>query len=103
MFGQRTFLALQARLIRIAGLSANLLGFIPMPNPKPKSLQSRLVLAALQRPVHLAFSFFQHLPVGCKWDWGLSWGHAVSEDLVTWTNLEPALTTTHGMQQPIIN
>jgi sucrose-6-phosphate hydrolase SacC (GH32 family) len=40
--------------------------------------------------------FYQHLPTGCEWDWGLVWGHAVSPDLVHWEHLPPALVPTPG-------
>lgn len=39
-------------------------------------------------------SFYQHLPSGCEWAFGLVWGHAVSDDLVTWTRLPAALKPT---------
>lgn len=38
--------------------------------------------------------FYQHLPSGCTWDWGLVWGHAVSEDLVRWQHMPPAIAPT---------
>lgn len=40
--------------------------------------------------------FYQHLPQGCVWNWGLVWGHAVSDDLVRWQHLPPALSPTQG-------
>lgn len=36
--------------------------------------------------------FFQYLPDSLKWESNLDWGHAVSDDLVTWTQIESALT-----------
>lgn len=39
-------------------------------------------------------SFYQHLPEGCSWAFGLVWGHAVSTDLVRWEHLPPALVPT---------
>ena len=36
--------------------------------------------------------FFQYIPESLKWESNLDWGHAVSEDLVTWTQIESALT-----------
>jgi hypothetical protein len=44
----------------------------------------------------LPFRFYQHLPTGCEWDWGLVWGHAISSDLVHWEHLPPALRPTPG-------
>jgi beta-fructofuranosidase len=43
-----------------------------------------------------ACRFYQHLPTGCEWDWGLVWGHAVSHDLVHWRHLPPALCPSPG-------
>lgn len=40
--------------------------------------------------------FYQHLPTGVEWDWGLVWGHAISTDLVHWEHLPPALRPTPG-------
>eukprot|EP01025_Chloroclados_australasicus_P025828 TRINITY_DN2571_c1_g1_i3.p1 TRINITY_DN2571_c1_g1~~TRINITY_DN2571_c1_g1_i3.p1 ORF type:complete len:652 (-),score=57.74 TRINITY_DN2571_c1_g1_i3:3174-5072(-) len=36
-------------------------------------------------------TFYQYNPVNNSWDWGISWGHAVSTDLIHWTNLKPAI------------
>lgn len=36
--------------------------------------------------------FFQYLPTSLKWESNLDWGHAVSDDLVVWTQIESALT-----------
>ncbi len=35
--------------------------------------------------------FFQYVPNVTKWESALLWGHAVSEDLVNWQEVEPAL------------
>ena len=35
--------------------------------------------------------FFQYNPKGAMWVVNLTWGHAVSEDLIHWVELEPAL------------
>lgn len=40
--------------------------------------------------------FYQHIPNGCEWDFGIVWGHAVSRDLVTWEHLPIALSPTQG-------
>lgn len=40
--------------------------------------------------------FYQYLPQACEWDFGIVWGHAVSEDLATWRHLPPALVPTPG-------
>jgi len=40
--------------------------------------------------------FYQYLPEGCEWAFGLAWGHAVSADLITWRHLPPALLPTPG-------
>ena len=40
--------------------------------------------------------FYQHLVEGCTWDFGIVWGHAVSDDMVTWRHLPPALAPTPG-------
>ncbi len=38
--------------------------------------------------------FYQYVPEGTVWDAALSWGHAVSPDLVRWEEKAPALTPT---------
>lgn len=43
-----------------------------------------------------ACRFYQHLPTGIEWDWGLVWGHVVSKNLVHWQHLPPALSPTPG-------
>ncbi|KFM23987.1 Beta-fructofuranosidase, insoluble isoenzyme CWINV6 [Auxenochlorella protothecoides] len=44
--------------------------------------------------------FYQHLPEACEWDFGIVsfrvWGHSVSEDLIHWRQLPPALVPTPG-------
>jgi hypothetical protein len=40
--------------------------------------------------------FFQHLPRSCQWHWGLCWAHCVSDDLVTWRALPPAVVPSPG-------
>lgn len=40
--------------------------------------------------------FYQHLPTSAQWYWGLCWAHSVSDDLVTWRNLPPAVMPTPG-------
>ena len=40
--------------------------------------------------------FYQHILNGCEWDFGIVWGHAMSEDLVHWQHLPPALLPTPG-------
>lgn len=41
-------------------------------------------------------SFYQYVPGSTSWQWGLCWGHAVSDDLVRWRHLPPALVPTRG-------
>lgn len=43
----------------------------------------------------VAHRFYQHKSEP-HWDWGIGWGHAVSEDLVTWRRLPVALTPRQG-------
>ena len=62
------------------GRLETLAGPTPLPAPAPA-------------PLH---SFYQHVEEGCEWNWGLVWGHAVSEDLVHWRRLPPALRPTPG-------
>ncbi|KAI8465667.1 MAG: glycosyl hydrolase [Monoraphidium minutum] len=38
--------------------------------------------------------FFQHLRDSVQWHWGLCWDHVVSEDLVHWRKLPPAIAPT---------
>eukprot|EP00775_Hariotina_reticulata_P002344 gene2344-2651_t len=38
--------------------------------------------------------FYQHLPEGCEWAFGLVWGHAISTDLVHWEHLPHAIVPT---------
>ncbi|WIA41557.1 hypothetical protein OEZ86_008923 [Tetradesmus obliquus] len=38
--------------------------------------------------------FYQHLPEGCEWAFGLVWGHAVSRDLIHWEHLPHAMVPT---------
>lgn len=38
--------------------------------------------------------FYQHLPQGCEWAFGLVWGHSVSTDLVHWQHLPHAVVPT---------
>eukprot|EP00877_Chromochloris_zofingiensis_P013104 jgi/Chrzof1/8047/UNPLg00092.t1 len=38
--------------------------------------------------------FYQHVPNSTEWQWGLVWGHAVSDDLVDWTHLPVVLEPT---------
>ncbi|KAF6263804.1 glycosyl hydrolase [Scenedesmus sp. NREL 46B-D3] len=40
--------------------------------------------------------FYQHLRSSCQWYWGLCWDHLVSDDLVHWKNLPPAIIPTPG-------
>ncbi|KAL4419945.1 hypothetical protein ABPG75_007043 [Micractinium tetrahymenae] len=40
--------------------------------------------------------FYQHVEQGCEWQWGLVWGHAVSDDLARWRHLPPALRPSPG-------
>eukprot|EP01025_Chloroclados_australasicus_P023229 TRINITY_DN2361_c0_g1_i10.p1 TRINITY_DN2361_c0_g1~~TRINITY_DN2361_c0_g1_i10.p1 ORF type:complete len:714 (+),score=91.50 TRINITY_DN2361_c0_g1_i10:95-2143(+) len=40
--------------------------------------------------------FYQHIPNGSEWDWGIVWGHATSEDLIHWQHLPPALRPSPG-------
>lgn len=45
---------------------------------------------------HPSCRFYQHILNGCEWDFGIVWGHAMSEDLVHWQHLPPALLPTPG-------
>ena len=38
--------------------------------------------------------FYQHVGHATHWDWGITWGHAVSDDLVRWRHLPDALFPT---------
>ncbi len=40
--------------------------------------------------------FYQHSMQGAVWQWNLVWGHAVSEDLLRWHHLAPAVHPTPG-------
>ena len=40
--------------------------------------------------------FYQHIPEGCEWDFGIVWGHAISTDLVHWEHLPNALKPSPG-------
>ena len=40
--------------------------------------------------------FYQHIPEGCEWDFGIVWGHAISTDLVHWEHLPNALKPDPG-------
>ena len=40
--------------------------------------------------------FFQSLPDSADWRFGLTWGHAVSQDLVHWQHMPDALRPTRG-------
>lgn len=40
-------------------------------------------------------SFYQHVEHATHWDWGITWGHAVSDDLVKWRHLPDALFPTN--------
>ena len=40
--------------------------------------------------------FYQHIPDGCEWDFGIVWGHAISSDLVHWEHLPNALKPSPG-------
>jgi hypothetical protein len=58
-------------------------------------LRSCIFPRLCKRPL-VKCSFFQYVPHAPHWDWGIVWGHASSDDLVTWT-LEPnALHPTQG-------
>eukprot|EP01025_Chloroclados_australasicus_P037011 TRINITY_DN3769_c0_g1_i6.p1 TRINITY_DN3769_c0_g1~~TRINITY_DN3769_c0_g1_i6.p1 ORF type:complete len:707 (+),score=67.28 TRINITY_DN3769_c0_g1_i6:191-2122(+) len=37
-------------------------------------------------------TFYQYNPNSAAWNWSIHWGHAASEDLVSWTHLPPALS-----------
>mgnify|MGYP001807630542 CR=1 FL=1 len=45
---------------------------------------------------HCACRFYQHQPSSAQWYWGLCWDHVVSDDLVHWKNLPPAVVPTPG-------
>jgi len=49
-----------------------------------------------RRPLSPSPQFYQHLIEGCTWDFGIVWGHAVSDDMVTWRHLPPALAPSPG-------
>lgn len=42
----------------------------------------------------LSCRFYQHLPQGCEWAFGLVWGHSISTDLVHWQRLPHAIVPT---------
>jgi hypothetical protein len=54
---------------------------------------ARLIHVSLRSPSH---RFYQHLPQGCEWAFGLVWGHAVSTDLIHWQHLPHAVVPTAG-------
>lgn len=63
------------------------------------SYQSALTAYNWSGPVNvqnLFRRFYQHILNGCEWDFGIVWGHAMSEDLVHWEHLPPALLPTPG-------
>ena len=72
----------------------------PHPLAAPPSLCSCLLLPLLlllllfiPYPYH---RFYQHLPQGCEWGFGLVWGHSVSTDLIHWQHLPHAVIPTAG-------
>jgi len=48
------------------------------------------------RPPFRCLRFYQHLPQGCEWAFGLVWGHSVSSDLIHWQHLPHAVVPTAG-------
>ncbi|KAK9813362.1 hypothetical protein WJX73_002296 [Symbiochloris irregularis] len=40
--------------------------------------------------------FYQHIPDGCEWDFGIVWGHVVSTDMVHWQHVAMALEPSKG-------
>jgi hypothetical protein len=59
----------------------------------PHHMVVKPVLAAC---LLLSCSFYQHQHASCQWYWGLCWDHVVSDDLVHWKNLPPAVVPTPG-------
>ena len=66
--------------------------------PLPAQLQPVCVClgAYSQGPACRYHLFYQSLPDSADWSFGMTWGHAVSQDLVTWTHQPPALQPSPG-------
>ena len=60
------------------------------------ALSCILSLLAELRPAPRYHIFYQNLPDSADWSFGMCWGHAVSQDLVHWTHLPPALKPSPG-------
>lgn len=59
-------------------------------------MQARGVQQLFPTPLFSSRRFYQHLPQGCEWAFGLVWGHSVSSDLIHWQHLPHAVVPTAG-------